>query len=135
METILINSDVKVFYVTAKSFPDGVLDAHQKLHSLIPFSNERKYYGISRPENGKIVYRAAAQEIETGEATRLKCATLTLPAGNYVFKTVKGFMRNPKIIGEVFTELLQTPDLDPEGYCVEHYLDDDVVQCMIRLDG
>jgi hypothetical protein len=37
METIKLENDITVMYVTAASFPDGVLAAHQKLHSLIPF--------------------------------------------------------------------------------------------------
>ena len=68
METITLNNDIKVFYITAKSFPDGVLDAHNKLHALVPFSTDRKYFGISRPENGTIYYKAAAEEINPGYA-------------------------------------------------------------------
>ncbi len=77
MEKIRIEKDIRVFYVTAKSFPEGIQEAHQKLHSLIPFSKDRKYFGISRPEQGMgIVYRAAAEELEQREAERLKLETL-----------------------------------------------------------
>jgi hypothetical protein len=63
METIILDKDIKVFYVTASTFPEGILAAHQTLHAKIPYSTERKYFGISRPENnGKIVYRAAAEK-------------------------------------------------------------------------
>ena len=55
METTIVDKDIKVFYKTAKSFPDGVLSAHQTLHALIPFTTDRRYFGISRPENGAIV--------------------------------------------------------------------------------
>jgi len=65
METLLLDKDIKVFYITAKSFPDGISEAHQKLHSLIPFSKNRKYFGLSPPENehGTIIYRAADEEL------------------------------------------------------------------------
>jgi hypothetical protein len=28
METITIDNDIKVFYTTAKSFPEGIMEAH-----------------------------------------------------------------------------------------------------------
>jgi hypothetical protein len=46
METRKIDKDIVVFYVEAASFPDGVLAAHEKLHSMVPFNNGRKYFGI-----------------------------------------------------------------------------------------
>ena len=41
METTKFDNDIKVFYVTVKSFPDGILDARKKLHALVPFSTEK----------------------------------------------------------------------------------------------
>lgn len=63
METIMLNSDIKVMYITAASFPEGIIDAHQALHARVPFSASRKYFGISRPEKEHIVYKAAAEEL------------------------------------------------------------------------
>ena len=42
METITLDNDIKIFYVQATSYPDGIFDAHQKLHSIVPFSAERE---------------------------------------------------------------------------------------------
>jgi len=133
METITFDSDIKVFYVTAISFPDGIMEAHQKLHELIPASPDRIIFGISRPENGQIVYRAAAEEIFQGEAERLHCETLILKKGNYISLTIHNFINDIQRIGHSFTELLSNPDIDPEGYCVELYLNEKDVKCMIRL--
>jgi hypothetical protein len=33
METITIDNDIKVFYTRAKSFPEGIMEAHEKLCS------------------------------------------------------------------------------------------------------
>ena len=133
METITLDNDIKVFYETAKSFPDGIMDAHKKLHELVPFSTERKYFGVSRPENGVIVYRAAAEEISPGEAEKLNCDTLVLKKGKYICHTISDFMKDIPGIGNAFRELLSSPDLDPEGYCVEWYFNDKDVKCMVRL--
>ncbi|POY36638.1 transcriptional regulator [Solitalea longa] len=134
METVKIDTDIKVMYVTAKSFPDGVLEAHQSLHSKISFTTQRKYFGISRPENNHgIVYRAAAEELKTGEAEEWGYETLTLKKGNYISQTINDYMKDLESIGRTFQELLQHPNIDPEGYCVELYLSDKDVQCMVRL--
>ncbi len=68
METFHLDQDLHVFCFRAKSFPEGVMEAHQKIHSLVPFSIERQYFGISRPENGgETVYRAGMKELTLAE--------------------------------------------------------------------
>lgn len=134
METITVNEDIPVFYVTASSFPEGVLAAHQTLHALIPYSEKRRYFGLSRPENdGGIVYRAAAEELNDGEAGQLNLETITIKKGRYVSLLVKDFMKDISSIEKAFNQLLTYPGLDPQGYCVELYLSQKDVQCMIRL--
>lgn len=134
MEIITIDKDITAMCVTASSFPNGVLAAHQKLHSLIPYSTERKYLGLSRPENGgSIVYHAGAEELESGEAEKLKLETLVIKNGKYASIIIHDYMKNIEAIGEVFTKLTDLPDIDPKGYCVEWYISDEDVQCMVRL--
>ena len=133
METTMVDKDIKVFYITATSFPQGILGAHEKLHSLIPFSTERKYFGVSRPENGAIVYRAAAEEINEGEAERLQCETLVLKKGSYISLILNDYMKDLPAIERTFKQLLSHPGIDPQGYCVEWYLNNKDVKCMVRL--
>ena len=133
METKTVNKDIKVFYVTATSFPDGIKQAHEKLHSLIPFSKDRRYFGISRPENGIIIYRAAAEELNDREAESLNLDTLILKKGNYISLTINNYMKDISAIGEAFKLLLSNRDIDPQAYCVEWYLSDKDVKCMVRL--
>ena len=72
MEEYQLLNDISAMYITASSFPDGVLAAHQKLHSLVPMNDnpERKYFGISFPIDGTIVYKAGAEELTAGEAEK-----------------------------------------------------------------
>ena len=133
METIAIDDDIKVFYVTAASFPDGIMAAHQKLHSLVPFSTDRRYFGISRPEKGVIVYRAAAEEVNPGEGEKFNLDTLVLKKGKYISLTINDYMKDISIIDKTFKKLLSNPDIDPQGYCVEWYLSQKDVRCMVRL--
>lgn len=134
MEKYTLTEDIKVFYVTATTFPEGIMDSHQRLHSLIPFSPQRRYFGLSRPENGKgIVYKAAAEELEPGEGQKAGCETMIIPKGQYISITLYNYMQNLQGITQAFDQLLSTPGLDPQGYCVECYLDEKNVCCMIRL--
>ncbi len=136
METTIFDNDIKVLYVAAKSFPDGIMEAYQKLHGLVPFSTStnRKYFGLSRPENGVIGYKASAEELIPGEAAALKCDTLILKKGKYVSQTISDYAKDIQSIGCTFKELLATPGIDPEGYCVEWYFNDKDVKCMVWLD-
>ena len=134
METTTIQDDINIMYVTAISFPDGIKAAHEKLHSLVPFSTERKYFGLSRPENGVIIYRAAVEEINKGEADNLRHERLIVKKGNYISLTINNFMKDLQSIERAFKELLEYPGLDPQGYCVEWYLSLQDVKCMIRLN-
>ncbi|HEY8400773.1 MAG TPA: transcriptional regulator [Cytophagaceae bacterium] len=134
MDTITLEKSIKVFYKTASSFPEGVLAAHQSLHALIPYSRDRNYFGISRPENGGgIVYKAAAEEKYPGEGEKLNCETMVIEQGKYLAIDVPDFMKNISAIEKAFTQLISQPGIDPEGYCVEWYINDTDVRCMVRL--
>ena len=133
MKKYFLNKDVKVFYVTAKSFPEGIPEAHEKLHTLVPYSNNRRYYGISYPINGVIVYKAAAEELHDGEAEKFKCETFVLKSGNYISEIVTDYANDLQRVNKIFDEFIHRPDIDPNGCCVERYVNEKDVQCMVRL--
>lgn len=129
-----MDKDIRVFYVEATSFPEGVLDAHQDLHEHVPFSEDRCYFGISRLEKGTIKYKAAAEELYAGEGAEFGFKTIDLKKGEYVCRIVSDFREKIPEIGSAFQQLLSTPGIDPQGYCVEWYLTGrEDVRCMVRL--
>lgn len=135
MDKVNLVNDIKIFYVTAASFPDGIMDAQKQLFELVPFAPDRKYIGVSRPENDNgIVYRAGVEEKIQGEAEALKCDTLTIFKGQYISLTVANYQDDVQAIISAFEQLLMHPNIDPQGYCVEWYMNDQTtVNCMIRL--
>ena len=137
MDIITMERDVVAVYMTATSFPDGILDAHQRLHKIVPFSTERRYYGISRPENGgDIVYRSAAEILSPNEPEQLNLPTIVLKKGPYCRIILENYIQDLSSIGKAFDLLLERPDIDPKGYCVEWYATGKDVHCMVRLqDG
>ena len=133
METITIENDIKVFFVTAESFPEGIMEAFNKLNEIIPLSSVKRIFGLSRIENGIIVYKAAAEVNDTGESEKIIRDTLVIKNGNYICRTIHDYMKDLPAIGLVFKELLSNPGIDPEGYCVEWYVSENEVKCMVRL--
>jgi hypothetical protein len=134
MEKFIVEQDINVCCVTAASFPNGVMAAFNKLHELFPFSSGRRNFGLSRPnEKGEIIYKAAAEELSEGEAEQTGCERITIRKGEYISIMVHDYMQHIPAIGQAFAELIKVPGIDPEGYCVEWYLNDKDVRCTVRL--
>jgi len=134
MESIFLEKGIKIFYVTATSFPEGIQGAYQKLHSLIGSPTGRKFFGISYPEMpSKIIYKAAVEESYPGEGEKLGCETFVIKKGQYISIYIKDFMKDIPKIGQSFQELLADERIDPKGCCVEEYINDKDVRCMVRL--
>ena len=134
MEKYALAADIKAMYIEAESFPDGVLKAHQQLHALVQRTASRKYFGISFPDrDGNILYKAGAEEITENEAEELGLKTFVIKKGNYMSIDIPDFMDDIPAIGSAFGKLISHPGIDPNGACIEWYLDDDNVKCMVRL--
>ena len=135
METYTLERDIKVFYTEAGSFPNGIKPAFDKLHSLLQSQAAgRNFFGISYPqEPGKIIYRAAVEENFEGEGETLGCATFIIRKGKYIGIYIKDFMKNITAIGNAFQELIQHPEIDPDGYCLEIYEGMAHVKCLVPL--
>lgn len=135
VETMIIEKDIKVYCVTANSFPEGILTAHRTLHSKIPFSKERRYFGLSRPGNGnfEIVYKAAAEQIEDDLKMDDQLDTFVIEKGTYKCITISNYMKDSQSISQAFQELIALENIDPNGYCLEWYYNEEDVRCMVRM--
>lgn len=135
VEEFFINEDIKVLCITASSFPDGVQMAHKKLHSLFPGSESRTFYGISYPDkNGNINYKAAAEQLHEGEAEQLKLETFIIRKGNYISEVLKDWRKDEMSVGKTFKKLLADLRIDKKGYCLEIYLNENDMRCLVPLD-
>ncbi|WP_316734722.1 transcriptional regulator [Pedobacter aquatilis] len=133
MENYFLEEDVLLMYIEAASFPDGVEAAHKKLHSLVAFDVNRRYFGYSQPKHGAIIYKAGAEELNSGEGKILGLDTMLIKKGKFTSRLVSNFMDDVSVIGSTFQELLKHPDLDPNGYCLEIYQGTNDVLCLARL--
>lgn len=136
MEIYNLDRDIPIFCLTAESFPLGILPAHEKLHTLVPYSPKRNYFGISHPDpKGTIIYKAAAEEIKTGEAAGLNLETMIIQQGHYLSLFISNFHEDVQKIGKAFRQMIADPRIDPRGFCVEWYLNEKDVRCMVKLQG
>ena len=135
MKTYKLEENIKVFCIKASSFPDGIQKAHQKLHEIVPFSERRKYYGISHPvETGEIEYKSAVSEIYDGELSSHSLEKFTIPKGNYLYKDVNDFVKNITQIGAAFKKLIADPQIDPKSFCLEWYFNETDCRCMVKTN-
>ena len=134
MEEYIINEDIKVVCATAESFPNGVLAAHQKLRTWFPPNGKRRYFGVSRPnESGVIIYMAAVEDVATDAAEKFGLTHFTIKKGTYISEMITDFMKDVSQVGKVFEKLLDEPNLDPNGYCLEMYINETDVRCMVGI--
>ena len=135
MEKYFLNEDINLICVSAKSFPNGVMEAFEILGEKVNTKKGRSLFGVSFPgRDGKIIYKAAANEVNDGEAENLGCESFTIKKGTYDAILIPDFMSNIQDIGKAFDEILKDPLIDPKGCCVEMYLNEKDVRCMVRLD-
>lgn len=137
MENYNLDQDIRVMYITAVSFPEGICDAYKQLHALLP-SQERHFFGISRPEGGlkNIVYKAAAQQLNENEALEYGLESQVIPKGMYLSIYITDYAKDDRQIGMAFEQLLSNlAVLDPNGYCIEMYIGKNDVRCMIRVNA
>jgi len=134
METIILDEDILVHCVTATSFPDGVLKAHETLHKLLPFDEHRKYFGLSWPApDGTIIYKAAVGEMHQGELSEHHLETKEIVKGEYLYVDIPDFMNNIPAIGTTFQELIHDNRIASDGFCIEWYLTKDICRCMVKM--
>jgi len=133
MRKIIINQDILAHCIKANSFPDGVLEAFQKLHSLIDFPQERRSFGISRKENEMIVYWAAAEAREQEDLKTTELTKFIIPKGVYISIEIKNIGDNFSLIKKAFDQLKLHAQIEPKGYCIEEYINMDEVICMMRI--
>jgi hypothetical protein len=135
MDLRYLKNDIEVICVKASSFPQGVLAAHKELESKIKSTTGRRLFGISFPQQGEIVYSAAATQSSSDEAKHLGCDKFTIKSGLHVGQEVLNWQEKAHDLQNVFERLISDPRTDPNGYCLEEYVSDNDLICMVPLNA
>lgn len=133
MENFILNHDIHLICVKAVSFPHGIKAAYEKLLQTDQSFTNRTLYGISHGSETGILYWAAVEESYQGEGYTFGLDQYTIKKGTYASTTLKFIQGNEHKIGETFEKLLEHPNLDKMGECIEWYKNDNEVQCMVQI--
>lgn len=134
METLTFEDNIKVFGKEVPTFPAGIDDAFTELiNATGDVAGKRNYYGISYMNNdGKIIYKAAAEEKYTGEAEQYHYTTSTIEKGKYYYKKVEDWRSKTNCINQVFHEIMQDNRVNKHTPAIELYKNDDEMLCMVK---
>lgn len=133
MQEYVIEKDIKLLCVTAASFPAGIQAAFSRIHSIVPGAGTRAAYGISHGSPYGIIYKAGVTALQGEHGEQYGCEEFIIRKGRYI-GCVVNWKENVRQIGETFQALLADPRIDKNGACVEEYINDDEVKCMVRLN-
>ena len=124
---------MKIFCVTAKSFPYDIKGAFGSLINKLPSIEGRTFFGVScQTRKGEMIYKAAVLEMFDGETERYDCEPFTIRKGSYISETIKKWRQDETSIGTTFKRLANARR-DTTFPCIEWYQGEDVV-CMVRID-
>lgn len=136
METFQLKENINVVFIKAPLFPDDVPATYEKLKALLPAQPNRRYFGISQPDQtGKIQYKAAAEILPEDEINTSTMEHFCIEKGTFIGQYIVNHFQDSNSIGHCYQRLLKHPKLDPNGYCLELYknYDDLDVHCLVRL--
>jgi len=128
-----LKQDLRVFCITAKSFPNDIQQAFAALITLLPTMEGRTFFGVSyQAKNRDMIYNAAVLELFEGEGKKYGCETFVIEKGEYLAEMIKDWKKDEASIGITFSKMA-TVRADTVFPCVEWYQGDDVL-CMVRID-
>lgn len=134
MEPLVLEEDINVFGITVKSYPDGVLYAHQELHAIVPHSPDRSYFYISQSDgNGGLIYIVAAIELWEGELRNPDLQSFVIPKGKYLSVVLTDYHQNASKVKEALHDLAAYPGVDPDGIGLEWHLEANECKCLVKM--
>lgn len=133
MDSFILGEDIRVVCYPADRFPEGIQNAHETLHGILPYNPHRRLFGMSRPdENGVVIYKAAAEILDSERFPALE--NTVIKGGSYNTYYIQDYRENTDAIAECFELLTGQAETDPNGYCIEWYIGENDVKCMVRCD-
>jgi len=133
MEKMNLKNSIKAFGLRVNSFPNGIQQAFEELiEKTGDKAGERNYYGISYMENGNMIYNAAAEEKQAGEAEKFNYKTFTIESGDYVTEKLDDWQSKTNCIKDIFQKIIDDGKADTTKPAVEWYKNDKEMLCMIK---
>jgi hypothetical protein len=132
MEKYNLKTDITVFGKPVLTFPSGIGDAFEALVKMIPDGFNRSYYGISKMENSKMTYIAAAEELNNQEAEKYNCNRYIIERGDYLTIALADWQTKTDSIKDVFDQLVKDNRTDKSKPGIEWYKNEKEMLCMMK---
>jgi len=134
MDKYNFENDINTFGVEVKNFPAGIDEAFNELITKTgDAAGKRNYYGVSNMDsNGKIIYKALAEEKYEGEAKKYAYEQITIEKGDYYFEVLKDWRTKTTCIKDIFNEMMNDKRIDKTKPAVEWYKNDEEMWCIVK---
>lgn len=132
MDSFTFQEDTPVFCVTALNGRQGAADAMATLKSLLPDDSRRHVYGLYWPGKDGGTYKAAMSKLE-GDSFIESGEVFTIKNGPYNSFYITDYRSQPGSVDRAFEILRGQHEVDPEGYCLEWYVNEHDVKCLVPL--
>lgn len=134
MEKLTLEKNLNVFGIEVTTFPAGIGEAFDELIKQTgDRAGKRNYYGVSSmSKDGKVIYKAVAEEKYEGEADKFNYEKEVIEGGNYLYKTLYHWTNKTGMIKDIFHEMMHDEHVDTMKPCVEWYKNDEEMLCMVK---
>ena len=131
--TLVSREETAVIAMEAATFPDGIGAAWRRLEALYPPRKGRRFYGLTRFDEGQLRYFAAVVPPTEQAAAPAGFVRLTMQGGLYARVKLEGWPERTGEFAQVFDHLMERFELSPGGYSVEFYRSQREAQLMIPV--
>jgi len=131
MDSLILGEDIVVAYISAIDL-QNTSSALEKLRSFFPNIQERRTFRISTNYGkGETIYKVAAEALPS-EAEKFGLETFTINHGAYMSFYITDYRNDPDSISHAFELLKGQQEADPNAHCVEWFIGEDDVKCLVR---
>ena len=132
MDIIHLPHDIQLVMLQATSFPEDIQATFDTLKEMLGNIPTQTFYGVSHADpQGRILYYAAASLVDA-QQTVPGTKSITSRKGYFISLPVRQWRENIPAITTTFDTLMQHPDIDMGGYCLEEY-GWDTMRCLVPL--
>lgn len=131
MKLIVVEKDIKLMAIKAKSFPHGIQEAWKELESKISSKRGKKFYGILQTAKSNLNYYACVNrnEVDTYQISD----QVTIKKGRYLAKEINSWQSDTTVIENTFMQLFSQDGIDDESPFIEFYKSKNTLVCMVLM--
>lgn len=117
----ILDSSIRLMCLKSPDGPHSAEDTFRRLENHLPSLRGKKFYGLSKLENGNLTYLACVN-MEEGESGDIKgLQKLTLEKGVYDREKINDWQKNLGQIPTVIDRVAASNSVDSERYVIEFY--------------